>query len=123
MVVKALYAVGAIHDAAGKIDHRLPKRAECTVQLSGRLQLADTSQGIANETLFLERRPKTGTSWTALATVTTLQANWVASDYASEEEFKGAVEEVVGRKVIAFISGLDTRQDVSAELFYFEPRD
>jgi uncharacterized protein YbcI len=43
--------------------------------------------------------------------------------YATEDEFTGAVEEVVGRKVIAFISGLDTRQDVSAELFYFEPRD
>ncbi|HKP99478.1 MAG TPA: lamin tail domain-containing protein [Actinomycetes bacterium] len=42
-----------------------------TVQLSGRLQLADTAEGIAGETLTLERRPKGGTSWTALATVTT----------------------------------------------------
>ncbi len=41
--------------------------------------------------------------------------------YATEDEFSGAVEEIVGRKVIAFISGLDTRTDVSAELFYFEP--
>ncbi len=43
--------------------------------------------------------------------------------YATEDEFSGAVEEIVGRKVIAFISGLDTRTDVSAELFYFEPRE
>jgi Lamin Tail Domain/Fibronectin type III domain len=42
-----------------------------TVQLSGRLRQADTAQGIAGESLFLERRPKGGTSWTALATVTT----------------------------------------------------
>jgi hypothetical protein len=42
-----------------------------TVQLSGRLQQAETEAGIAGETLTLERRPKAGASWTALATVTT----------------------------------------------------
>jgi hypothetical protein len=41
-----------------------------TVQLSGRLQQANTAEGIAGETLILERRPRGGTSWTALATVT-----------------------------------------------------
>jgi hypothetical protein len=42
-----------------------------TVQLSGRLQQAETEAGIAGETLTLERRPKAGASWTGLATVTT----------------------------------------------------
>ena len=42
--------------------------------------------------------------------------------HASEKEFVGSVERIVERKVIAFISGVDTGQDVSAELFYFEPR-
>jgi Lamin Tail Domain/Fibronectin type III domain len=42
-----------------------------TVQLSGRLRLADTAQGTAGETLFLDRRPKGTSSWTALATLTT----------------------------------------------------
>jgi 5-hydroxyisourate hydrolase-like protein (transthyretin family) len=42
-----------------------------TVQLSGRLQQANTAEGIAGETLTLERRPKGTTSWTSLATVTT----------------------------------------------------
>jgi hypothetical protein len=42
-----------------------------TVQLSGRLQQTTTAEGIDGETLILERRPKGGTSWTALATVTT----------------------------------------------------
>jgi hypothetical protein len=42
-----------------------------TVQLSGRLQQTETEAGIAGETLTLERRPKAGASWTALATVTT----------------------------------------------------
>jgi uncharacterized protein YbcI len=43
--------------------------------------------------------------------------------HASEDEFRGAIEAVVGRKVIAFISGVDTHHDVSAELFYLEPRE
>jgi 5-hydroxyisourate hydrolase-like protein (transthyretin family) len=42
-----------------------------TVQLSGRLLLANTAEGIAGETVTVERRPKGGASWTALATVTT----------------------------------------------------
>jgi uncharacterized protein YbcI len=41
--------------------------------------------------------------------------------YASESEFRETVEEIVGRKVRAFISGLDAEQDVSAEIFYLEP--
>jgi len=40
--------------------------------------------------------------------------------YASEKEFVGAVEEISGRKVRAFISGMDTQADVSTEVFYFE---
>jgi len=43
--------------------------------------------------------------------------------HATEEEFKGVVERVLGRKVRAFISGIDTAQDVSAELFYLEPQE
>lgn len=43
--------------------------------------------------------------------------------YASEDEIRGLVERLVGRKVVAFVSGLDTEKDVSAELFYFEPQD
>jgi uncharacterized protein YbcI len=42
---------------------------------------------------------------------------------ASEAEFRGAVEEITGRKTVAFISGVDTRTDVSCELFYLEPLD
>jgi hypothetical protein len=42
-----------------------------TAQLSGRLHQAGTAQGIAGETLALERRPKGGTSWSTLASVTT----------------------------------------------------
>ena len=43
--------------------------------------------------------------------------------YATEGEFTASVEGLVGRKVIAFISGVDARTDVSAELFYFDPKD
>ncbi|HEX5983934.1 MAG TPA: Na-translocating system protein MpsC family protein [Solirubrobacterales bacterium] len=38
--------------------------------------------------------------------------------YATEGEFVGIVERVLGRKVRAFISGMDTNRDVSAEIFY-----
>jgi uncharacterized protein YbcI len=41
--------------------------------------------------------------------------------YATEDEFREAVERVVGRKVWAFVSGIDTRNDVSIEVFYLEP--
>jgi uncharacterized protein YbcI len=41
--------------------------------------------------------------------------------YATEEEFREAIERVVGRKVVAFVSGIDTKNDVSSEVFYLEP--
>ena len=40
--------------------------------------------------------------------------------HTTEPEFRGAVEEITGRKVWAFVSGIDTRQDVSSEIFYLE---
>jgi uncharacterized protein YbcI len=41
--------------------------------------------------------------------------------HASDAEFKGTVEEITGRKVRAFVSGMDTDKDVSSEVFYLEP--
>jgi uncharacterized protein YbcI len=41
--------------------------------------------------------------------------------HASEAEFTRAVEEITGRKVRAFVSGMDTHRDVSSEVFYLEP--
>jgi uncharacterized protein YbcI len=41
--------------------------------------------------------------------------------HATEDQFRAAVEEVLGRKVRAFVSGMDVTEDVSAELFYLEP--
>ena len=43
--------------------------------------------------------------------------------HASEKEFCGVIERLLKRKVRAFISGLDTDTDVSAEVFYLEPRE
>ncbi|MDQ3725071.1 MAG: DUF2294 domain-containing protein [Actinomycetota bacterium] len=42
--------------------------------------------------------------------------------HATEDEFRGVVERILGRKVRGFISGLDTTQDISVELFYLEPQ-
>jgi uncharacterized protein YbcI len=41
--------------------------------------------------------------------------------YATEHEFREIVERVTGRKVRAFVSGIDAEHDVAAELFYFDP--
>src|SRR5215204_3873102 len=41
--------------------------------------------------------------------------------YMAEDDFVRTVEQIIGRRVRAFVSGMDTRQDVSTELFYLEP--
>lgn len=41
---------------------------------------------------------------------------------ATHEKFREIVERLTGRKVRAFISGLDAEQDVCAEVFYLESR-
>jgi uncharacterized protein YbcI len=40
---------------------------------------------------------------------------------AAQIEFREEVERITGRKVWAFVSGTDTTQDVSTEVFYLEP--
>jgi uncharacterized protein YbcI len=41
--------------------------------------------------------------------------------HAAEEEFVDTVERVSGRCVRGFVSGMDTHQDISTEVFYLEP--
>ena len=41
--------------------------------------------------------------------------------HASEEAFREVVERVTGRKVRGFVSGIDARSDIAAEVFYLEP--
>jgi uncharacterized protein YbcI len=41
--------------------------------------------------------------------------------HAAEPTFCAAVEEITGRKVIAFTSGMDTKVDLSTEHFVLEP--
>jgi len=41
--------------------------------------------------------------------------------HASDREFTDTVEQITGRKVRAFVSGIDTARDVSSEVFYLEP--
>jgi uncharacterized protein YbcI len=43
--------------------------------------------------------------------------------YASEQKFREMVEEITGRKVRGFISGLDAEQDISTEVFYLHPQE
>ena len=40
--------------------------------------------------------------------------------HATEENFCAVIERVLKRKVRAFVSGIDTARDVSAEVFYLE---
>jgi uncharacterized protein YbcI len=41
--------------------------------------------------------------------------------HATVDQFNEAVERITGRRVRAFVSGIDTEQDVSSEVFYLEP--
>ncbi|TMM06099.1 MAG: DUF2294 family protein [Actinobacteria bacterium] len=43
--------------------------------------------------------------------------------HASQAEFTTAVEQLTGRRVRAFISGLDSREDLACEVFVLEPED
>jgi uncharacterized protein YbcI len=38
--------------------------------------------------------------------------------HASEAKFRGTIEQLTGRPVTAFISGIDTGKDISVEVFY-----
>jgi uncharacterized protein YbcI len=50
-----------------------------------------------------------------------LRDSRVFFQYAMEDEFTAAVERLVGRRVRAFVSGIDALHDVSSEIFYLEP--
>jgi uncharacterized protein YbcI len=41
--------------------------------------------------------------------------------HASDREFTETVEQITGRTVRAFVSGIDTERDVAAEVFYLQP--
>jgi uncharacterized protein YbcI len=41
--------------------------------------------------------------------------------HASEDEFIAVVEQITGRVVRGFVSGIDTEHDISSEVFYLQP--
>src|SRR5437588_2687411 len=41
--------------------------------------------------------------------------------YALEDQFRRIVEEALGRRTLAFVSGIDTQRDVAMEVFTLEP--
>src|ERR1700750_2111297 len=41
--------------------------------------------------------------------------------YALEDQFRSIVEQALGRRTLAFISGIDTARDVAVEIFMLEP--
>jgi uncharacterized protein YbcI len=43
--------------------------------------------------------------------------------HATEAEFREVIERVLGREVVSFVSGMDTRTDVSSEIFYLRSGD
>jgi uncharacterized protein YbcI len=40
--------------------------------------------------------------------------------HATEDRFRETIERLLGRRVRAFVSGIDTRADVSSEVFHLE---
>ncbi len=43
--------------------------------------------------------------------------------YALEDQFRAIVEESLGRRTLAFVSGIDTARDVAVEVFTLEPAE
>ena len=41
--------------------------------------------------------------------------------YSTEHAFRGAIEQATGRRVRAFVSGMDVTQDLATEVFYLVP--
>jgi uncharacterized protein YbcI len=41
--------------------------------------------------------------------------------HATRERFCEAIEEATARPVVAFVSGIDVNEDISAEVFYLQP--
>jgi len=41
--------------------------------------------------------------------------------YALEDQFRAIVEQALGRRTLAFVSGIDTERDVAMEVFTLEP--
>jgi uncharacterized protein YbcI len=41
--------------------------------------------------------------------------------YALEDQFRAIVEQTLGRRTVAFVSGIDTHRDVAMEVFTLEP--
>jgi uncharacterized protein YbcI len=42
--------------------------------------------------------------------------------HASEQQFREVIERILGRRVRAFVSGMDTNVDVASEVFYLDGR-
>jgi len=42
-------------------------------------------------------------------------------EHALEGDFRAVIEQALGRRTIAFVSGIDTRHDVAVEVFTLEP--
>jgi uncharacterized protein YbcI len=49
-----------------------------------------------------------------------LRATRLLFQYAGEDAFRQAVERVTGRRVIAFLSSIDSKADIASELFILE---
>ena len=68
------------------------------------------------------------TRWLGYAGGEILRCRWRARvrlffQHATEQQFRDVIEEITGRKVRGFVSGMDTHQDISSEVFYLQPLD
>ncbi|HUO73214.1 MAG TPA: Na-translocating system protein MpsC family protein [Solirubrobacteraceae bacterium] len=51
-----------------------------------------------------------------------LRENRLFFQLALEDRFRDVIERALGRRTIAFVSGIDTRHDVAVEVFTLEPQ-
>lgn len=51
-----------------------------------------------------------------------LRASRLFFQHALEDQFRSVIERTLGRRTVAFISGIDSRHDVAIEVFTLEPQ-
>jgi uncharacterized protein YbcI len=51
-----------------------------------------------------------------------LRENRLFFQHAMEDQFRGVIEQILGRRTVAFVSGIDTRRDVAVEVFTLAPQ-
>ncbi len=127
-------------DVSGSVDHRVEHSASAVADRSPMLEISNAMVRLYKEA-FGRGPTKARAQFAGPDTlVVTLEASLTVAErnlvvmgehqrlrearlffhYALEEQFRAIVEQALGRRTVAFISGIDTHRDVAMEVFTLE---